>query len=173
MRGSRAFDAYVRVCDTGEPWVHEVTYDTPFGDGYMLGTFVQRSAKLGDGLVNFLTDVTAQRRMEERTQELAAINNMKASYARAETLARASNHSEEPADKQSDKGEDQHNQDHRDGKELMLIVKCPSLSLLNGIGKGHGERRSATAVRAVLAKASATGNVIESATGANDSLKRD
>jgi signal transduction histidine kinase len=64
MRGSRAFDAYVRVCDSGEPWVHEVTYDTPFGDGYMLGTWVERSAKLGDGLVNFLTDVTAQRRME-------------------------------------------------------------------------------------------------------------
>ena len=51
MRGSRAFDAYVRVCESGEPWVKEVTYDTPFGDGYMLGTFVQRTAKLGDGLV--------------------------------------------------------------------------------------------------------------------------
>ena len=36
MRDSRAFDAYVRVCDTGEPWVEEITYDTPFGDGYML-----------------------------------------------------------------------------------------------------------------------------------------
>ena len=58
MRGSRAFDAYVHVCESGEPWVHEVTYDTPFGDGYMLGTFVERAAKLGDGLVNFLTDVT-------------------------------------------------------------------------------------------------------------------
>jgi len=38
MRGSRVFDAYVRVCDTGEPYVKEVTYDTPLGDGYMLGT---------------------------------------------------------------------------------------------------------------------------------------
>ena len=37
MRDSGAFDAYVRVCDTGEPWVQEITYDTPFGDGYMLG----------------------------------------------------------------------------------------------------------------------------------------
>jgi signal transduction histidine kinase len=73
MRGSRAFDAYVRVCDTGEPWVHEVTYDTPFGDGYMLGTFVQRSAKLGDGLVNFLTDVTAQRRMEADLRRYADV----------------------------------------------------------------------------------------------------
>jgi phospholipase/carboxylesterase len=73
MRGSRAFDAYVRVCDTGEPWVHEVTYDTPFGDGYMLGTWVQRSAKLGDGLVNFLTDVTAQRRMEADLRRYADV----------------------------------------------------------------------------------------------------
>jgi signal transduction histidine kinase len=64
MRDSRALDAYVRVCDTGEPWVEEITYDTPFGDGYMLGTYSQRTAKLGDGLVVFLTDVTKQRRME-------------------------------------------------------------------------------------------------------------
>ena len=49
MRGSRAFDAYVRVCETGEPWSKEVTYDTPFGDGYMLGTFIQRSASSATG----------------------------------------------------------------------------------------------------------------------------
>jgi signal transduction histidine kinase len=73
MRGSRAFDAYIRVCDSGEPWVHEVTYDTPFGDGYMLGTWVERSAKLGDGLVNFLTDVTAQRRMEADLRRYADV----------------------------------------------------------------------------------------------------
>jgi signal transduction histidine kinase len=73
MRGSRAFDAYVRVCDSGEPWVHEVTYDTPFGDGYMLGTFVERTAKLGDGLVNFLTDVTAERRMEAELRSYADV----------------------------------------------------------------------------------------------------
>ena len=48
MRGTR-LRTYVRVCESGEPWVHEVTYDTPFGDGYMLGTFVQRTAKLGTG----------------------------------------------------------------------------------------------------------------------------
>ena len=64
MRGSRAFDGYVDVCERGEPWVSEVTYDTPFGDGYMLGTFTQRTAKLGDGLIVFLSDITAQRRME-------------------------------------------------------------------------------------------------------------
>ena len=73
MRGARAFDTYVRVCESGEPWVHEVTYDTPFGDGYMLGTFVQRTAKLGDGLVNFLTDVTAQRRMEGELRSYADV----------------------------------------------------------------------------------------------------
>jgi signal transduction histidine kinase len=73
MRGSRAFDAYVRVCNTGEPWVNEVTYDTPFGDGYMLGTFVHRTAKLGDGLINFLTDVTQQRRMEAELRSYADV----------------------------------------------------------------------------------------------------
>ena len=31
MRDSRAFDAYVRTCDQGEPWVEEITYDTPSG----------------------------------------------------------------------------------------------------------------------------------------------
>jgi signal transduction histidine kinase len=73
MRGGPAFDAYVRVCESGEPLVHEVTYDTPFGDGYMLGTFVERSVKLGDGLVNFLTDVTAQPRMEAELRNYADV----------------------------------------------------------------------------------------------------
>ena len=63
----------MQVCESGEPWVQEVTYDTPFGDGYMLGTFVQRTAKLGDGLVNFLTDVTAQRRMESELRSFADV----------------------------------------------------------------------------------------------------
>jgi signal transduction histidine kinase len=73
MRGSHAFDAYVEVCETGQPWVQEITYDTPFGDGYMLGTFVLRTAKLGDGLVVFLTDVTAQRRMEAELRHYADV----------------------------------------------------------------------------------------------------
>jgi signal transduction histidine kinase len=73
MRGSEAFDAYARVCDAGEPWVQEITYDTPFGDGYMLGTFIQRTAKLGDGLVVFLTDVTDQRRMEAELRSFADV----------------------------------------------------------------------------------------------------
>jgi len=73
MRGSRAFDEYVRVCESGVPWLQEVTYDTPFGDGYMLGTFMQRTAKLGDGLINFLTDVTSQRRMESELRSFADV----------------------------------------------------------------------------------------------------
>jgi signal transduction histidine kinase len=73
MRGSRAFDAYVHVCDSGEPWVEEVTYDTPFGDGYMLGTYVLRVSKLGDGLVVFLTDVTEERRMEAELRSYADV----------------------------------------------------------------------------------------------------
>ena len=73
MRGSRAFDAYVRACDSGEPWVQEVTYDTPFGDGYMLGSFIQRTARLGDGLIVFLTDVTDQRRMESELRSFADV----------------------------------------------------------------------------------------------------
>jgi signal transduction histidine kinase len=71
MRDSRALAAYARVCDSGEPWVSEVTYDTPFGEGYMLGTFVQRIAKLGDGVIVFLSDVTEQRRMEAELRSYA------------------------------------------------------------------------------------------------------
>ena len=71
MRGSRAFAAYVEVCDTGRAFVNEVTYDTPFGDGYMLGTFLHRAAKLGDGLVVFLHDVTEERRMEAELKTYA------------------------------------------------------------------------------------------------------
>jgi signal transduction histidine kinase len=73
VRGSRVFDAFVRVCDSGEPWIQEITHDTPFGDGYVLGTFVHRTAKLGDGLVNFLTDVTEQRRMEAELRSYADV----------------------------------------------------------------------------------------------------
>jgi signal transduction histidine kinase len=73
MRGSRAFDAYARVCDTGEPWVEEITYDTPFGDGHMLGTYVLRVSRMGDGLVVFLTDVTEERRMEADLRSYADV----------------------------------------------------------------------------------------------------
>jgi signal transduction histidine kinase len=73
MRSSRAFDAYVRTCDLGEPWVEEVTYDTPFGDGYMLGTFAHRVTKLGDGVMVFLTNITEQRRMEAELRGYADV----------------------------------------------------------------------------------------------------
>jgi signal transduction histidine kinase len=73
MRRSHALEAYVRVCDTGEPWVEEITYDTPFGDGYMLGTFIQRVARLGDGVIVFLTDITAQRRTEAELRSYADV----------------------------------------------------------------------------------------------------
>jgi signal transduction histidine kinase len=73
MRGSRAFDAYVEVCDSGIPLVNEVKYDTPFGDGYMLGTFLHRAAKLGDGVIVFLHDVTQERRMEAELKAYANV----------------------------------------------------------------------------------------------------
>ena len=39
----------------------------------MLGTFVERTMKLGDGLVTFLTDVTEQRRMEAELRSYAEV----------------------------------------------------------------------------------------------------
>jgi signal transduction histidine kinase len=71
MRGSRAFDAYVRVCDTGRPWISEVVYDTPLGDGYIVGTYINRVAKLGDGLMVVLVDVGDQRRLETELRSFA------------------------------------------------------------------------------------------------------
>jgi signal transduction histidine kinase len=71
MRGSRAFTEWVAVCETGRSWVREIVYDTPFGDGYMLGTFMQRVARLGDGLLIVLTDVTEQRRNEAELRNFA------------------------------------------------------------------------------------------------------
>jgi signal transduction histidine kinase len=73
MRDSEMFLRYVSVCDTGSPLVGDVTYDTPFGDGYMLGTFLHRVAKLGDGVIVFLHDVTDERRMEAELQAYAHV----------------------------------------------------------------------------------------------------
>jgi signal transduction histidine kinase len=64
MRDDGQFDNYVRVCETGEALSDEITYDAPFGEGYIQGTLLRRTAKLGDGLIIFVADVTAQRRME-------------------------------------------------------------------------------------------------------------
>ena len=71
MRGSRAFTAWVAVCETGRSWVREIVYDTPFGDGYMLGTYMQRVARLGGGLLIVLTDITEQRRNEAELRNFA------------------------------------------------------------------------------------------------------
>lgn len=64
MREGGGFAAYAHICDTGEALSDEVTFDTPFGDGYINGTMLRRTAKLGDGLIVFVADVTRQRRME-------------------------------------------------------------------------------------------------------------
>jgi signal transduction histidine kinase len=61
------------VCDSGVPYVDEITFDTPFGDGYIRGTFMRRTAKLGDGLLVLVSDVTAQRRMEQELRGFADI----------------------------------------------------------------------------------------------------
>jgi signal transduction histidine kinase len=73
MRDSRAFRSYVEVCGTGAPLVNEVTYDSPFGDGYMLGTFLHRVARIGDGLIVFLHDITEERRMEAELKAYADV----------------------------------------------------------------------------------------------------
>ena len=51
----------------------EVHYDTPFGDGYMLGMFLHRVARLGDGVIVFLHDVTEERRMEAELKAYADV----------------------------------------------------------------------------------------------------
>jgi signal transduction histidine kinase len=71
MRDNGQFDAYVRVCETGEALSDEIQFDTPFGDGYIQGSILRRTAKLGDGLIVFVADVTAQRRMESELRGYA------------------------------------------------------------------------------------------------------
>jgi signal transduction histidine kinase len=64
-REDGTFDAYVRVCETGEALSDEFSYDTSFGDGHIQGTLLRRAAKFGDdGLIVFVADVTRERRME-------------------------------------------------------------------------------------------------------------
>jgi signal transduction histidine kinase len=71
MRDNGQFEVYVRVCETGEALSDEIVFDTPFGDGYIQGTILRRTAKLGDGLIVFVADVTAQRRMESELRGYA------------------------------------------------------------------------------------------------------
>ncbi|MEN3284156.1 MAG: hypothetical protein V7607_5296 [Solirubrobacteraceae bacterium] len=73
MRDDGQFDNYVRVCESGNALSDEVTYDAPFGEGYIQGTLLRRTAKLGDGLVIFVADVTAQRRMEAELRGYADV----------------------------------------------------------------------------------------------------
>ena len=71
MRGGRAFDAYVQRLRVRRPWIREVIYDTPFGDGYMLGTFMQRVGQARRRLIDLITDVTDQRRTEAELHSFA------------------------------------------------------------------------------------------------------
>jgi signal transduction histidine kinase len=71
MRENGGFAAYVHICETGEALSDEITFDSPFGDGYIQGTILRRTAKLGDGLIVFVADVTAQRRMESELRGYA------------------------------------------------------------------------------------------------------
>jgi signal transduction histidine kinase len=71
MRADGSFERYAEVVETGTPWVDEVSFDTPFGDGYVRGTFLRRTSKLGDGLIVQMTDVTEQRRMEAELRAFA------------------------------------------------------------------------------------------------------
>jgi signal transduction histidine kinase len=71
MRDNGQFEAYARVCDTGEALSDEIAFDTPFGDGYIQGSILRRTAKLGDGLIVFVADVTSQRRMESELRGYA------------------------------------------------------------------------------------------------------
>jgi signal transduction histidine kinase len=71
MREDGSFERYAAVVETGEPWVDEVSFDTPFGEGYVRGTFLRRTSKLADGLIVQMTDVTEQRRMEAELRGFA------------------------------------------------------------------------------------------------------
>jgi len=73
MRDDGSFAEYTHVCDTGEPYVDEFTYDTQFGEGWIRGTLLRRTAKLGDGLLVLVIDVTEQRRMEAELRGFADI----------------------------------------------------------------------------------------------------
>jgi signal transduction histidine kinase len=71
MRDNGDFEEFVRVCETGEPYVDEFTFDTRFGDGHIRGTFRRRTAKLGDGLICVVADITRERRMEAELRGFA------------------------------------------------------------------------------------------------------
>jgi signal transduction histidine kinase len=72
MRDNGQFDLYARVCETGAALSDEIHFDTPFGDGYIQGHILRRTAKIGDdGLIVFVADVTRERRMESELRGYA------------------------------------------------------------------------------------------------------
>jgi signal transduction histidine kinase len=72
MRDNGHFDLYTRVCETGAALSDEIHFDTPFGDGYIQGHILRRTAKIGDdGLIVFVADVTRERRMESELRGYA------------------------------------------------------------------------------------------------------
>jgi len=72
MRDNGQFELYVGVCETGAALSDEIHFDTPFGDGYIQGNILRRTAKIGDdGLIVFVADVTRQRRMESELRGYA------------------------------------------------------------------------------------------------------
>jgi signal transduction histidine kinase len=103
MVRSGEFAAYASVCDTGEPYTDELTFDVPFGEGRIQGTLTRRVAKFGDGLIVLVTDVTTHRRTEA---ELRAYADMVAHDLRepvtsiAHLIALLRRRGEEPPDPQ-------------------------------------------------------------------------
>jgi signal transduction histidine kinase len=71
MARSGEFASYARVCETGEPYVEELTFDVPVGEGHIQGTLTRRVAKFGDGLIVLVTDVTTHRRTEAELRAYA------------------------------------------------------------------------------------------------------
>jgi signal transduction histidine kinase len=72
MRDNGHFELYARVCETGAALSDEIHFDTPFGDGYIQGHILRRTAKIGDdGLIVFVADVTRERRMESELRGYA------------------------------------------------------------------------------------------------------
>ena len=72
MRDNGQFELYARVCETGAALSDEIHFDTPFGDGYIQGHILRRTAKIGDdGLIVFVADVTRERRMESELRGYA------------------------------------------------------------------------------------------------------
>ena len=71
MRTDGGFEHYVRVCDTGEAFVDEVTYDAPFGEGWIRGTSSAARPSSATACSILVTDITEQRRVEAELRGFA------------------------------------------------------------------------------------------------------